>query len=293
MKSINRIKYYNPNQENFEIFTLENFFASRPRKMLETDFRLNFWCILYILEGEGTHSIDFTEYSYTKGDLIVLEKNQIHSFRVNYNVKGYIININEPFFLDSGGTLDLNSLVFFQTPYKQPLLHLNISKEVTSRQLIDLLYREYPAAEYNSKNLIKALFNAFVNSIRKENQDNIKKIKINSYENYYKFRELVEKNFKTLKTVSDYEKIMGVTKKTINQSCRECADISAKTLIINRILLEAKRLLVQGKLRNYQIAEVLGFEEAANFSNFFKRYTNTSMTDFRHLYEVELQNSFL
>ena len=287
--SIKRVSYLNKGRKNanFEIVTFSDFFKTRPKSLIEKDFRLNFWILLYITKGSGVHSIDFFEYPYKAGDLFVISKNQVHSFRVNYEVEGYIININEPYFIENGESRDMDMLSFFETPYGKPIIHIDTTKKSISRQLIDLLYKEYLFYEEkfnkdkNSEKLIKSLFNSFVYSIRGENKNKIKSFSSTSYKNYFEYRELVEKNFCKLKSVSDYEKIMGLTKKTINAACRECADISAKQLIINRIILEAKRLLVQGNLKNYEISNKLGFDEPANFANFFKKNTKLSMGEFK------------
>ena len=177
--------------------------------------------------------------------------------------------------------MDMDMLAFFESPYGQPVLQIDTSTGATSRQLLDLIYKEYLAADLTSGKLIKSLFTAFIYSVRKEKSDNVKKLSAVNYEHYYEYRELVEENFSEFKAVIDYEKLMGLNKKTINLACRECAGISAKELISNRVILEAKRLIVQGKMKNFEISDALGFDEPANLAGFFKRYTGMSMREFR------------
>ena len=282
--AIGRVKYHNKGKQgaDFEIVALERFFATRPKNKLEQDFRMNFWTLIYITDGQGMHSVDFKEYPYKSGDMIVLAKNRVHSFRVNYDVKGYIININEPFFIESSNQRDMDMLSFFETPIDKPIVHMDMSPNATSRQLIDLIYKEYLLAENSvAKKLIKSLLSAFIYSLKDEITSEFHEFSTAAYKNYFEYRELVEHNFKELKAVADYERLMGLTKKTLNAACRECADISAKELITNRIILEAKRLLKQNEMKNYEIAEILCFDEPANLANFFKRNTNVSMSDFR------------
>ena len=97
---IKRIEYKNTHKNSdFEIIDLQLFYASRPHKMLQKDSRLNFYVLLYITEGSGIHTVDFIRYPYKKGDIIFIQKNQVHSYEINDEVKGYCIHINEPFFL--------------------------------------------------------------------------------------------------------------------------------------------------------------------------------------------------
>ncbi|MCT4662567.1 MAG: helix-turn-helix transcriptional regulator [Tissierellales bacterium] len=282
MSLVSRVKYDNRiNKMNFEIVKLSNFFRTRPSKLIETDFRLDFWMLMYITEGEGIHYINFKEYRYKAGDLILLSKNQIHSFRTDYEVKGYMINVNEPFFFEGEDGCNFSIMSFFEVPYEKPILELDISNESTSRRLIELIYREYNNASGIEVNLIKSLFLSFVYSIRRENREYINEINENHYKIYYRFKQLVEEHFIEIKSVGDYAQLMKLSRKTINLACRKSVDLSAKEVIINRIILEIKRLLSQKKLLNYEISYELGFDEPSNLAGFFKRNTGMSMNEFR------------
>jgi AraC-like DNA-binding protein len=266
---------------NFEIMSLRHFFTTRTRESLEKDFRTDFWTLLYIIEGEGTHSIDFNKHSYKSGDLIVITRSLVHSFRVNHKIEGYIIIINEPFFFEDSGKFDLNMEAFFETPSGKPILHLDVSEDVTSRKIIDLIYKEYQRKEESSYKLLKSLFSSFVYSIRLENKEKIIEFPTLLYKHYYDYRQLVNKNFNSMRVVSDYSNIMGLSNKTINKACRVCADKSAKAIITDKIILEAKGLIVQGKLKMYEISEELGFDEPANFTNFFRVHSGSTIKDFK------------
>jgi AraC-like DNA-binding protein len=52
-------------------------------------------------------------------------------------------------------------------------------------------------------------------------------------------------------------------------------------VIQERIVLEAKRLLFYTEKSSKEIAYYLGFEDANNFSKFFKKHTTISPTDFK------------
>lgn len=284
MKDISRVHYKNKYKKdiNFEITKISSFLENRPTELIETDFRLNFWLMMYITEGCGVHYINFKKYNYKKGDLILINKNQVHSFRSNKTVRGYMVNINEPFFFEGDNKYDFRTLSFFEVPYENPILSLDISEDTTSRKIIELIYKEYMEIEETfDMNLIKSLFLSFVYSIRKENRNNINEINEANYKNYYRFKNLVEANFLKFKTVKSYETIMNLSKKTINIACQKSVGLSAKSVISDRIILEIKRLLAQNELLNYEISYKLGFDEPSNLAGFFKRNVGISMNEFR------------
>jgi len=276
-----KFKKGSPLSPNFEIIPLKFFFETRNRASLERDYRTDFWTLLYIIEGNGYHSINYKEYPYKSGDLIVITRSLVHSFRVNFDIKGYIIIINEQFFFEDNGIFDLSLEAFFEIPTEKPILNLNVNKNVTSRNLIDLLYKEYQKKEDGSYKLLKSLFSSFVYSIRLEKKESLKNFPTTLFKHYYNYRQLVNNHFSTLRTVKEYSELMGVSKKTINKACRTCADKSAKEIIISKIILEAKGLLVQDKLKIYEISDELGFDEPANFTNFFHLHSSFTIKEFK------------
>ena len=52
-------------------------------------------------------------------------------------------------------------------------------------------------------------------------------------------------------------------------------------VINNRIILEAKRLLVYTNRSTIEIAAELGYNDSSHFSKFFKKHTGKSPTAFR------------
>ncbi len=53
--------------------------------------RVHFYLMLYIEQGEGAQFIDFKHYSFTKGSLIFINKNQIQAFSLNNKIQGKVI----------------------------------------------------------------------------------------------------------------------------------------------------------------------------------------------------------
>lgn len=280
---INRIDYINAERDSdFEIIDLQLFFKKRPRKLLERNFRLNFWSVIYISEGSGSHYVDFKRYSYKKGDIIFIQKNQVHRFEVNDDVKGWALHINEPFFYRIKSFNDDVFLSFVDRAYGVPVLSFDTSAASTNRVLIELIYKEYNKADENFDiELVAALFNGFVLSLGDLAPVNEKIFFSKDYENFKRFRQLVEDNYTETRSVEEYSILMSLSKKTINQATRNVTGLSAKQFIINRIVLEIKRYLSLGELLNYEIADILGFDEPANMTKFFIRYEGLSPKDFR------------
>lgn len=96
-----------------------------------------------------------------------------------------------------------------------------------------------------------------------------------------KFNLLVEDHYKKEHSVRFYADQVNRSPKTLSNLFALYNEKSPLTVIQERILLEAKRLLMFTDKSAKEIAFELGFEDAAYFSTFFKKNTESSPSDFR------------
>lgn len=98
---------------------------------------------------------------------------------------------------------------------------------------------------------------------------------------FLRFREAVEEGFAHTHRVEDYARRLGYSLRTLTRATREAAGVGAKRFLDERVLLEAKRMLVHTTAPSAEIGARLGFPEATAFSAFFRRHTGLSPSAFR------------
>ena len=96
-----------------------------------------------------------------------------------------------------------------------------------------------------------------------------------------KFNVLVDLNFKTKRKVSDYAELLHKSPKTLSNLFAIYNQKSPQQIILERIALEAKRLINFTDKQNQEIAFELGFTDPAHFSRFFKKMTQMSPSEYR------------
>jgi AraC family transcriptional regulator, transcriptional activator of pobA len=104
------------------------------------------------------------------------------------------------------------------------------------------------------------------------------------------FIELLERQFPIendaqviqLKAPLDFANALGIHINHLNKVLKETTGRSTTEIINGRITEEAKILLKQTQWNVSEIAYTLGFDEVANFSNFFKKHTSLSPLKFRN-----------
>jgi AraC-like DNA-binding protein len=91
----------------------------------------------------------------------------------------------------------------------------------------------------------------------------------------------VEREYRRWHSVGQYASRLGCSEKSLSRATRTVVDMSAKSLLVDRIVLEAKRLLAHSVSPVAAIAAELGFDEATNFVKFFRRETGVTPGSFR------------
>jgi len=96
-----------------------------------------------------------------------------------------------------------------------------------------------------------------------------------------KFNVLVDMHYKTKRKVSDYADMLFKSPKTLSNLFAIYNQKSPQQIILERLALEAKRLINYTDKQNQEIAYELGFNDPAHFSRFFKKMIGQSPTKYR------------
>ena len=96
-----------------------------------------------------------------------------------------------------------------------------------------------------------------------------------------RFRERIEERYRAHDEVEDYARALAVSPKRLWAACRRVAGAPPARLIQDRLLLEAKRLLLYTNVSVAEAAYALGFGDPAYFSRLFAKETGRSPRAFR------------
>lgn len=96
-----------------------------------------------------------------------------------------------------------------------------------------------------------------------------------------KFRVLIRKEFKTLKSPSGYADHLNISRGYLSEVIREVTGRSAQYWIHQEVLIEAKRLLSFTQLTVKEIAYELGYSDHTYFSRLFSKTEGFPPSEFR------------
>lgn len=95
------------------------------------------------------------------------------------------------------------------------------------------------------------------------------------------FIQLVELNVRNHWSVSDYATYLGVTTDRLNSAVQRATGKTPLTVIHTRLMREARQMIEGSAMQISEIANVLGFDDAAYFSRFFRRRHGRSPRQYR------------
>ncbi|WP_167346463.1 helix-turn-helix transcriptional regulator [Kitasatospora phosalacinea] len=98
-----------------------------------------------------------------------------------------------------------------------------------------------------------------------------------------RFRRAVEEDFTRTHRLESYAARLGYSPRTLTRATRQALGCGAKQYIDDRVLLEAKRLLIYTSLPQSTIGKRVGFTHPTAFSAFFRHRTGMTPTEFRTL----------
>lgn len=269
--------------DGIEIIDIESI---AKRKSLDHDptkpHRVNFYCLLYIKEGEGSHFIDFNHYSFSNGSCIFINANQIHAFDFSQplNAKGVFYNQS---FVDKISTkleIPLFSLDYLFN-HKSPVFTINADLRNTIEPLFNELEKETHHALHDSY-ISELLFSTILlKLIRERPLSRDQSLSIRQMNNITQYLKLIGAHFTESRDAIFYAEKLGMSYKSLNQLCKKACNQTAKQLIDTHTILEAKRQLVVDKSQVTEIAFALGFDEVTNFIKYFKKHTFLTPSQFK------------
>ncbi|WP_273820950.1 4-hydroxyphenylacetate catabolism regulatory protein HpaA [Pseudomonas asplenii] len=98
---------------------------------------------------------------------------------------------------------------------------------------------------------------------------------------FHRFNALIEVHYLEHLPLAAYAERLGVTEARLNDICRRIADLSSKRLVLERLMQEARRLLLFTGHSANEICYQLGFKDPAYFSRFFQRYAQMTPGEYR------------
>ena len=275
--------------EDFYANTLQDHLTTR-HKDIALPHSHNFYLAILFTQGTGIHEVDFSAYDVKPGALFFLNPGQTHHWELSADTQGYIFFHTRAFYELQYTHSTLGQFPFYYSVHNIPCLYLNDAETNKITTLFESVYAENHLAQaMQQQALTNLICLVYVESTRIYMRQNPAVIESANayYSKFRKFEQLVEEHFRDEKSPAAYASLLAMTAKHLNRITQAVTSKTATDVILDRVLLEAKKDMILQRGSLSQIAEALGYDDYAYFSRLFKNKTGETPSGFLNRYGRE------
>jgi len=240
--------------------------------------------VIHFTSGEGVIQLDFETYKIKAPALLFISEYQLFTTLEDKQVEGKVIQFSTDFFcikLNRAETF-CDAVIFNLT--KPPIVQLSDKENNKVNFIIDQIQEELENSGIYKEEIITSQLKTLLlesAKIKLQKMGQTPVLRLSSI--VADFQDLLENNYSKKHQVQFYADQLFISPKGLNNATKRELGKTASALIKEKIIIEAKRELYQGKKTIKEIAFALGFEDPAYFSRFFKKSTSRSPKAFHSL----------
>lgn len=260
-----------------EVHTVDDLLGRASPGLFDRPQRMGFHQVMLIEHGAARHMVDFAEHRFAPGTVLWVRPGQVQLWEDPTRLEGTVL-------LFPGGLLDpdttrLTSADSPEGPHWWDAQDTDPARlAVLSTAVRDLASdgaMSRPLKRSALRHALSALLIQLVSWHR--GQEDFAELP----PAFRDFRRLVERRFADWHDVSDYAAALGWSPRTLARASRLARGVTPKKVIDERLLLEARRLLVQTDLPVHSIGDRIGFDDPSNFTAWFRRQAGHTPSEFR------------
>lgn len=247
--------------------------------------RLSYHDITLITDGHGKFRIDEKEYYVREGDIIFSSPNQIRWWDIDNITDGYALIFEKEFLLTFFNDPDfLQHLSYFRDSHTFSKLSLGEESGHTLR-LINEIKQEIDSYKEKDNHILRALLYQTLKSLdriyilKNSSTDSAEKLKNRHSDSFIK---LVSIEYNQNHSIRHYADKLCITPNYLNELTKSAMGISAKQVIQNKLIQEAKKKLLYTSDSISDIAAFLNYENTSYFIRFFRKQTGHTPLQYRN-----------
>jgi len=239
---------------------------------------------IFITGGNSVLQIDFDEYIALGNKIFFIEKYKLWDWVRIHKLTGILVQFTDYFYnhiYTGNPKLKSDQTLIGEIP---PFIRIGSDEETEWKNLFDILFKEYTSSRENSKEIICLVLKVLILMYRRNTLSESKIFESGPKKHLMnEFRKIVNSRFATLRTTKDYARELNITPNYLNALCQEFFLKSVSEIIQERVILEAKRMLMHTSLSISEISYNLGFKDNSYFGRYFKKVTGMTPNSFRGL----------
>ena len=265
-----------------ELTSLEGIIRRGGRKEFLPAQRLDFDLLYRVESGTTVHQVDFVSHQLGPGDALWVRAGQVHRWGDISDLSGRVV-IFPPHAIAPDTQAILGGLGFGSSfPRKNRWSASELSATGAASAWFSLASEDTLGGNPTARTRLRdAALSALLIRLASAGPSLEPSGTAAGHSSVFRiFRAAVDSHFRTVRAASDYARMLGWSVKTLTRVAAEHGT-TPKTVIDDRVVLEAKRLLIHTDASVAQIGAQIGFDDSSNFSSFFRLRTGVTPGAFR------------
>lgn len=230
--------------------------------------------------GKQTENVlDYNLVFISPGQMVKWENNK----PPNKHAIGYLLFFKPEFLLFTSGVFSLFEQFPFLNRNTSPAYQLTSDQKIWMDDLFDEMSEEYKRCDENGLEIIRSLLTIFLFKAKRILEFSTAKSYLESRadEITYQFENVVIQTKYKRQSIQYYAQQLNISPIYLSECIKKSTGKTAKQIIDEYFVLEAKSLLKQSSDSIAQIGYSLGFEDNSNFVKYFKKKTGLTPRQYR------------
>jgi len=242
----------------------------------------DFYAVILFTSGCGTHEIDFASFQVKPGAIFFLSPGQTHNWQLSADAEGFVLFHTQEFFNGQYAKLGTENFVFYSGLSNiSPIVLSDADLKDAATGFGKILMENAVSASKGNYMILSLLTGIYILCERLAVTRDVEMSGRGSYSaTLSRFRELLEKHYPNEKLPQWYAGRLSISQRHLNRIVKTLLGRSPSDLIAERIILEAKRMLLHTSLNFSEIAAELGYPDYAYFSRLFRKRVGSSPSQF-------------
>lgn len=244
----------------------------------------DYYTVIWIQKGKGEHLIDFNRYPLAVNEVFFVSPRQVHQLIPYEKPYGWVITFSRDFLVHNHINEDfITEMNLFGHFDERPPLKLPTAIAERMQVLLSYLQEVYLSEGPYRIASMSAYLKLFLIDCHAQCQlpEPLPGSDQGGSTLLREFKKLITEHFREQHQVQEYAQQLHISAKYLNQIVKSLLGKTAKELIQEKIILNAKRSLRFTDHSIKEIAYELGFQDPLYFSSFFKKCTGESPSGFR------------
>lgn len=263
--------------DQFLFFDLDKELATELNLNVKSPHRHSYHEIIWVRQGTAEHLLDGDIIEHPAKTLLVIPKSRVHRLVPSPDCLGCTIRFKEEF-------LPKESHLLFSPFAGHTALHLNAEQSAGIETYFSLISSECKSADPYQLQTLRYLLAAFIvklEELRLLHSEIVPHDFTRTLGIWNSLNTLIEQKFKSEHAVSFYASQLGISPRKLGDVVKLYTGKYVSDVIDDRLIAEAKRLLLFSNFTIKEIAFELGFEEHSYFTKVFKKLTGKTPSDFK------------